>query len=128
MPVSNATVVDGMGIEPTTGNLLLHTWEEREWRDPIAMLQDLERKVNSYLAFVRGEQIEDYPAFKGRKAEIQVFFQYHPRNLQMLFFENLQVISRHRTLLLPRFTGQRPIARLSCLRRQTHRRHQGCAR
>ena len=78
MPVSDPNVIDGMGVDPSNGKLLMHMWEERGWENPMRLLEDLERKVGSYLAFLTSGQLEDFSELKDRQIDVQIFFQFLP--------------------------------------------------
>jgi hypothetical protein len=78
MPMSDPNVVDGMGVDPVTGAFSMYIWEERSWQQPSVLLHDLEQKVNAYIRFIFGGQLDDHSDYKGRPTEIRVFFQNKP--------------------------------------------------
>lgn len=89
MPVSDPKVVDGMGVDSVSGVLQMHMWEERAWDHPPEMLSELRSKTRGYLSFVTDGGLDDYPPFRGRQIEIQVFFQHRPPELAKVVFREL---------------------------------------
>jgi len=78
MPVSKSGVIDAIGVDLITGTVRLAMSEERDWSDANGLLRDLERKVNSYLDFVHGGQINEYPEYKGKPIEFELYCQFIP--------------------------------------------------
>ena len=65
--VSNPRVVDLVGLDRETGEVMLLMLEERPWGSDPAQLRQLEAKLNSYLSYVLdGFLAEQYPQYAGR--------------------------------------------------------------
>jgi hypothetical protein len=73
MSVANAGVVDAIGVEPTTGFVVLAIHDDLDWRDERGHLGALQDKLNAYFAFVEtGELTEAYPDAIGRPVRIDI--------------------------------------------------------
>jgi hypothetical protein len=73
MPVEQTDQIDYIGIENSTGNVVLTISDGLDWADSPAHLAKLQEKLNCYLRFYEsGEIFESYPAAKGRSVAIQV--------------------------------------------------------
>ena len=78
MTVENATQIDAIGIETSTGKVVLTISDHLDWSQTPAHLQVIESKVNAYLAFVQGPQlIEVNPDARDRQVKIAIY-QAHP--------------------------------------------------
>jgi len=87
MSVDNARVVDAVGIENATGDVVLTVADHLDWVDAPAHLEVLQSKLNSYLAFVEGgELLEQYPGAAGRLVRIEVVLKYPPKASAERFF------------------------------------------
>jgi hypothetical protein len=72
MAIEKTDVVDAVGIEKATGNIVLTITDSLDWEsaetEHIQMLQD---KLNAYLRFIEsGELLETYPDAVDRRAVI----------------------------------------------------------
>jgi hypothetical protein len=77
MTIENDSQIDGMGLETSTGKVVLTISDHLDWTDPQAHLQVLERKVNAYLGFIDSGQIfEQMSDARGRKLKIAVYQQF----------------------------------------------------
>lgn len=78
MSVDQTNVVDAIGIDNATGDVVLTITDHLEWtgRDNEHLLL-LQEKLNTYLSFVEsGEIFETYPDAKGRTVLIDVVYKY----------------------------------------------------
>lgn len=79
MTVEQAGVIDFVGINRETGEVVLTISDHLDWADSIAHQTILQKKFNSYLAFVEsGEIFESYPDARGRRVVIRVVFKNPP--------------------------------------------------
>jgi len=79
MSIENESVVDGMGLDHATGDVVLTISDHLDWADSRAHLQMLERKVNAYLGFFEsGQLLERMPEAAGRKLKIDIYHQFAP--------------------------------------------------
>jgi hypothetical protein len=74
MSVDQTNVVDAIGVDNATGDVVLTITDHREWtgsdNEHRLLLQE---KLNTYLSFVEsGELLESYPNAKGRAVLIDV--------------------------------------------------------
>jgi hypothetical protein len=87
MAVDNASVVDAVGIENASGEVVLTVSDHLDWVDEAAHLEVLQSKLNTYLAFVEsGELLEQYPGAAGRPVRIEVVLKYPPSASAERFF------------------------------------------
>ena len=76
MPVSNADVVDCIGVDAATDTVCLSMFEGRDWSEPDAQLRDLERKVNSYIGFVADGELNENRDYRGKQIEFELYCQF----------------------------------------------------
>jgi hypothetical protein len=75
MSVEQTDVVDIVSIERETGNVILPISDHLDWSDSAAHQRNLQKKLNTYLAFVEsGEILEQYPKARDRSVVLNVVF------------------------------------------------------
>lgn len=80
MSVDQTDVVDAIGVDNATGDVILtitdhHTWSESD-NEHLLLFQE---KLNTYLSFIEsGELLTTYPNAKGRTVLIDVVCKYPP--------------------------------------------------
>ena len=89
MSIEQPNVVDAIGIDDPSGDVVLTITDHLEWgddgKDHLLLLQE---KINTYLRFVEsGELLESYPAAEGRNAVISVVAKYPPNKDAKEFFD-----------------------------------------
>jgi hypothetical protein len=78
MPVDIADVVDAVGVDTNTSEVVLTIADHLPWDGP-AHLQLLEKKLNRYLGFIEhGELLAHYPDASGRSLRIDVVCRFEP--------------------------------------------------
>ena len=93
MSIDQTKVIDFVGIEKTTGSLILTVsdhldWSHDEQRRHIELLQD---KLNTYLNYIEsGQMLKDYPDAHNRKCVISVVSKYSPGAEGVLFFDDVR--------------------------------------
>lgn len=79
MSVDQPKVIDFIGVDKTSGEVILTITDHLDWnnsREHQVILQD---KINWYLAFIEsGEIRESYPDARDRPVAIKVVFKYKP--------------------------------------------------
>jgi hypothetical protein len=71
--------VDVASIDRETGHVVLTISDHLDWHDSLGHQTTLQKKFNTYLAFVEsGEILERYPMSKGRQVTFKVVFQHAP--------------------------------------------------
>ena len=79
MSVEQTDVVDILGIDRETGQVVLTVSDHLDWSDSVGHQTILQKKLNTYLAFVEsGEILEQYPTAKDRPVAVRVVFQVPP--------------------------------------------------
>lgn len=77
MAIDQPKVVDIIGVENATNEVVLTISDHLDWNDSHEHQQMLQDKLNTYLAFIEsGELYEKYPDAKGRRPRIDVVFKY----------------------------------------------------
>ena len=72
MSVLDEDVVGAIGVETTSGKVILTVADHLDWADEKGHLLALQKKLNGYLAFVEsGELNEVYPDSRGREPVIE---------------------------------------------------------
>jgi hypothetical protein len=88
LAVDQPKVVDLIGVDIATGEVVLTISDHLDWRDGQEHLLALQEKLNTYLAFVEsGELVESYPEAKERAVGIKVLFKFRPDRLGLQFLE-----------------------------------------
>jgi hypothetical protein len=71
--VANPAVLDALGQDPATGEVVLVMFEPRPWDGGDTQLFQLQEKLNSYLSFaLDGEMTEQLPQLAGRPVRISL--------------------------------------------------------
>jgi hypothetical protein len=69
--VENPGVLDALGMDPDTGEVVLVMFEQRPWNVGDKQLFQLQEKLNSYMSFaLDGEMEEQLPQTVGKKVRI----------------------------------------------------------
>lgn len=77
MSIDQAQVVDAVGLDPLSGEVVLTISDHLDWSDVENHIVLLQEKLNAYLAFVEsGEIVESYPKAIGRKARIDLITKF----------------------------------------------------
>jgi hypothetical protein len=79
MSVKQTDVIDIIGTDRLTGEVVLTVSDHLDWSDSKAHQLLLQSKLNRYLAFVEsGEILESYPHAKDRPIILRVVFKFPP--------------------------------------------------
>jgi hypothetical protein len=80
MSIEKTDVVDAIGIEKGTGDVVLTIADSLDWESSeTEHLQMLQEKLNAYLRFIEsGELLESYPADAGRRPVISLVGRCEP--------------------------------------------------
>lgn len=77
MSVVQTDVVDAIGVDAKTGDLVLTITDHLEWGGSNEHKFLLQEKINTYLSFVEGgEVLQVYPDAKDRSVVIDVVFEH----------------------------------------------------
>jgi len=86
LAVDPPKVVDFVGVDERTGEVILTISDHLDWKDSQEHLLVLQEKLNAYLAFVEsGELLESYSDAKERAVGIEVIFKFRPDGLALQF-------------------------------------------
>ncbi len=95
MAIDQANVIDWIGIDPETEEVLLmisdHTkWNESDQHDREHMFS-LQEKINAYLRFIEsGELYSTYPKAGGKTAVIKIIAKYEMNESGKRFFAKIK--------------------------------------
>lgn len=88
MTVEELKVIDAVGVEEASGEVVLLISDHLDWEDEKGHLAILKDKLNSYLAFIESEELlAKYPRAIGRRARIEVVFRAQPPRGALAFLE-----------------------------------------
>ena len=77
MSIDQTGVVDAIGVDDSTGQVVLTISDHLEWDNNHLML--LQEKLNTYLSFVENDELlSSYPDAKDREVLINVICKYPP--------------------------------------------------
>ena len=87
MAIEKKDVVDAVGVEKTTGDIVLTIADYLDWESSEARhLQMLQEKLNAYLRFIEsGELLEFYPDAAGRRPVISLVGRCEPSAAALRF-------------------------------------------
>jgi hypothetical protein len=93
MTVENSDVIDVIGIDNKSGEVILTVSDHLDWSDTVQHQLTLQKKFNAYLAFVEsGEILERYPDSKGKSVAFRVVFKYQPEKQGQQFLERARLV------------------------------------
>jgi uncharacterized protein DUF6572 len=79
MSVDQSKIIDLIGVEKESGDVLLTISDHLDWSDTRTHQRILQDKLNTYLAFIEsGEIFQSYPDSKNRRAAINLALKYEP--------------------------------------------------
>lgn len=71
--VENPHILDLIGLDPASGDVVLTMIERRSWSAGPAQLGQIEEKINRYLGYVLdGFLAEQYPQYVGKRVQIRL--------------------------------------------------------
>jgi hypothetical protein len=71
--IEHAGVIDLLGFQQSSGEVLLTMVETRPWAPGSPQLYQLQEKLNAYLSFILdGEMLDAYPQFAGRPVRVRL--------------------------------------------------------
>jgi len=71
--VEHAGVIDFLGFDSKTGEVLLVMIESRPWDESQRQLFQLQEKLNAYFSFILdGEMVDAYPNFAGKPIRVRL--------------------------------------------------------
>jgi hypothetical protein len=93
MPIDDLSVVDGMGIEESSGSVVLMVSDHLDWQDEGSHFEALQNKVNSYLTFIAGGGLLDsYPESRDAPVRIDVVAQHFAPESAGRFLDKLATV------------------------------------
>ena len=95
--VQNPMLLDLITVDPETDAVVLAMFERRPWESDPRQFQQIEEKINRYLAYaLDGFLAEHHPSYIGRKVCIRLDCAEAPRGLAVTFVEAArQAIESH---------------------------------
>jgi hypothetical protein len=79
LTVDNPNIIDAVGTDRATGEVVLTIADQLEWDDSARHLPILREKINRYIGFIEaGELLETYPDAAGRPIRVEVVCKHPP--------------------------------------------------
>ncbi len=77
MSVVDKSKIDFIGIDKETNNVILTITDHLSWVDEMSHIYILQEKINSYIAFIEGNELhETYPESLNKTILINIVFKY----------------------------------------------------
>ena len=93
MPVDDLDVIDAIGLDSTTEEVVLTIADHLDWDEGDEHLKFLQNKINRYLDFIQtGELLERYPMAHARQIRIDVICRWHPSSHALEFLERARQV------------------------------------
>jgi hypothetical protein len=93
MAVDDGGTIDMMSFDKANGDVVLTISDHLDWSEPFEHQELLQRKFNTYLAFVEnGELVRQYPEAKERPVVFRVVFKFKPEKEGRLFLERARQV------------------------------------
>jgi hypothetical protein len=97
MAIDQTTIVDSIGIDPGSGEVLLTISDHLDWtgevKEHMFLLQE---KVNTYLRFIEsGEVYRKYPKSEGRKFVINIMAKFALTDDARSFLDKIEGVLTH---------------------------------
>lgn len=91
MSIDQVDVVDSVGVDTSTGHVVLTVSDHLEWDEEHLFL--LQEKLNTYLRFIEGgELLSFYPDAEGRKIRISIVFKFQPNEVAEIFLKKVRAM------------------------------------
>jgi hypothetical protein len=88
MSIEEENVIDAIGIETCSNKVVLTISDHLDWSDVSDHLVKLQEKINTYLRFIEGGEIDaSYPHAADRERVISVVFRMQPPAEAVSFLE-----------------------------------------
>lgn len=88
--MEHAGVIDLLGFQPSSGEVVLTMVESRPWADGSPQLYQLQEKLNAYLSFILdGEMLEAYPQFAHQPVRVRLECATPPGPGEMAFLQHV---------------------------------------
>ena len=79
MPLENKNIIDAIGLEESSNNVVLTIIDTTDWVSEEEHLNLIQGKLNAYLRFLEsGEITQKYPNATGQNCVISIIAQYKP--------------------------------------------------
>ncbi len=93
MSVEQEKIIDVIGVDKKTGDVILTISDHLNWEDETRHLLLLQEKINAYLAFIESEEmIGSYPDAKGRRPVISIKAMHEPSTGALKFLAQVRDI------------------------------------
>ena len=93
MSIVESGKIDAIGLEPSSGEVVLTISDHLDWSDTKNHLLTLQEKINNYIEFIESEQIIlSYPEAIGRSVRIEIISKYQYPEEGVTFLEKVKPI------------------------------------
>lgn len=95
MALDDIDVLDAVGSDRETGEVVLSIIDGWDWSEERAHLLTLEAKLNAYFGFVESGQIAEVePAWRSSGARIEVIFRHPPPDAALALLQTAEIVAR----------------------------------
>jgi hypothetical protein len=95
MSIEDTDVVDAIGVENTSGKLVMTIEDHLDWSEERAHMRVLGDKVNAYLRAIQsGDLVRSYPDAEGRSVVIEVVSRVAIPESGLRFLEHVALTAR----------------------------------
>jgi hypothetical protein len=99
MAIDNVNIVDLIGTDKKTGDVMLTISDHLDWHDINSHIVIWQEKINSYLRFIEsGEIYKSYPNSKKKRIIIEVVCKYELPPEGIDFMEKAKIIMEKATI------------------------------
>ena len=107
MSITQSDKIDSIGVDKSTGNVILTITDHLDWENETIHLLALQEKINCYIEFIESGQIlESYPNSKNKNIIIEIISKYNYPINGSLFLEEIKLGYRHKKMILQKQENQ----------------------
>jgi hypothetical protein len=89
-PRAKSDTIDVISIDDATGTVQLHAIVEGDWTNYDERMDNILRKMNLYLFFVRSGQLAADRRYQGRPVKFMINVEQHPPQLALIGFARMK--------------------------------------
>jgi len=94
MGLDNPTIIDALGFDDTSGDVILAILDSWEWDDEATHLQALKEKLKTYLGFIEsGEILDVRPEAAAKGIVIEIVGKYRQTDSAKRFVKEVSAIA-----------------------------------
>jgi len=92
MTIENASIIDGIGLDKVTGDLVLFITDRLTWEYPSYHVECLQNKLSAYMNYLgSGQYLEQLPDASGRARIIDLVYEHTPNDYGLEVYETAKI-------------------------------------